>query len=314
MPATVPWASPSASDTAVLRRWRPRGVTELLDAALDLYRASPLVVIAVVAAIVVPKTWLTAVVARLTGISGVAEGLAALVSPGQGAATNPTSAREALVALSVVDDLVLRPLLLGAVCVVVAARWSDKSTSVRRALAAAPRRLGALLVVGALTTLLHLPALVAQLSGSLTLPADPTPEQTADAAAAALGVGILQLAAFAASVPFAVAVPAVMVEGVGGGRALRRSWALLRGSYWRTLWTIVLADLVVTVVVAAFAGIAVVPELALGGDAARVLDAAVQALASVLALPVLLITIGLLYFDRRVRCEALDIEMLAATL
>jgi hypothetical protein len=52
----------------------------------------------------------------------------------------------------------------------------------------------------------------------------------------------------------------------------------------------------------------------LRGDVALAYDVVAQAVSTIIATPISLITITLLYFDRRIRREAFDLEMLTATL
>jgi hypothetical protein len=95
---------------------------------------------------------------------------------------------------------------------------------------------------------------------------------------------------------------------------MARSWRLVRGAYWRTLGIIVLLDLLVGIIALVIAVILSLPAAALHGDASLAVDTAAQAVGLVLATPITLITVVLLYYDRRIRREAFDIEMLAATL
>lgn len=308
-------AAPGSRALPPVDRWRPRGVTELLDAALDTYRADPPAFLGAVAAIVVPVTVLTAVVGRATGIPGVGDTLLHAVNPDHSiASSDPARARTALALLAALQSLVVRPATLGAVAFLVAAWYTARRTTAASALRLVWRRRWALLGVGAVLTALQMPSILVQLSGSLDVPPNPTPDQVAGAAGTAFFALVLQAAAFFVAVPLTLAVPVVVLEGATAGGALRRSWALVRGSYWRTLWTVVCAGLVVALVTLVVAGAAVVPEVFVGRDGAQAVDALAQTVAAVLALPVELATITLLYFDRRVRREALDIEMLAATL
>jgi hypothetical protein len=109
--------------------------------------------------------------------------------------------------------------------------------------------------------------------------------------------------------------PAMFVENIGLGSALGRSWNLVRGRWWRT-FLILLLILVLSVVVRwALVAFAALPLallsiftssfvlLALTGAITVVVDALVN--------PVLQITIVLVYFDLRVRREALDLFQMA---
>lgn len=119
----------------------------------------------------------------------------------------------------------------------------------------------------------------------------------------------------------ALAMPAAVLERVGAGRALARSWRLTTGSWWRTFGILILASIVTSMV----AGILATP-FSLGGTLAMVavtdtalaavLYAAAIFLGSVLGgaitSPFLSGVTGLLYVDLRMRREALDLRLQTA--
>ena len=110
-------------------------------------------------------------------------------------------------------------------------------------------------------------------------------------------------------------VPAMFVENIGLGAAMSRSWALVTGRWWRTFLIVFLIGVLFFVVRAALAAFAVVPIaiasiflssyilLAIAGAIGIVVDALVN--------PVLQIALVLIYFDLRVRREALDLFQMA---
>jgi len=115
-------------------------------------------------------------------------------------------------------------------------------------------------------------------------------------------------------VAMAVAVPALLEERVGPGGAIRRSWNLVRKNWWRVFGIVVVVYLLTVVVQSAigsvFGAIAfLVPGL---GEAARgaVVVVATSAV-GVLVNPITPIVATLLYFDLRVRREAIDLDQLA---
>ncbi len=110
-------------------------------------------------------------------------------------------------------------------------------------------------------------------------------------------------------------LPVMFVENVGLGAAMGRSWRLVRGRWWRTFLILFLALLVwyfARIALEAFIGLA----NALIGIVASsyVVLAITQAAAIIVAAlvnPVIQIAIVLIYFDLRVRREALDLFQLA---
>jgi len=110
-------------------------------------------------------------------------------------------------------------------------------------------------------------------------------------------------------------LPAMFVENTGLFAAMGRSWRLVEGRWWRTFFIILLVfvlNYVVSLALGAFLylgqvllTILVSPYIALA-----IYEGAVV-LVSALVNPVLLIAIVLIYFDLRVRREALDLFQLA---
>ncbi|HEX5870229.1 MAG TPA: hypothetical protein VFY65_07440 [Longimicrobium sp.] len=128
-----------------------------------------------------------------------------------------------------------------------------------------------------------------------------------------VGVGYFAYLAGAAAILFAI-VPAIVVEGAGPWRALERSFTLARGALGRVAGVLLVAMLI--------AYLPVMAVMALTGGFAQMMDpsavpsagqvVAQQMLAmgvGILTTPFLVAVIVLLYFDRRVRTEALDVQM-----
>ncbi len=114
-----------------------------------------------------------------------------------------------------------------------------------------------------------------------------------------------------------LASPALVMEGVGVVESLRRSWALVRGSWWRVLGILILSAIitsllttVVTIPITLLATLAtgfsesLVPTVLASGVATLV--------AGIVTLPFSAAVTGLLYIDLRMRREALDIELVSA--
>ncbi|MFD1542136.1 glycerophosphoryl diester phosphodiesterase membrane domain-containing protein [Nonomuraea guangzhouensis] len=121
---------------------------------------------------------------------------------------------------------------------------------------------------------------------------------------------------------FALAAPAVVLEGKGPIEALRRSWNLVTGDFWRVLGILLLTSLLVGLV----AGILEIPFtiagtlLGLLGEssgtavAAAVLLAVGGTLGALITYPFEAGVAGLLYADRRMRREAFDLVLQTAAI
>lgn len=124
-------------------------------------------------------------------------------------------------------------------------------------------------------------------------------------------VSCLVLPLALARVRLQVALPALVLEGLGPVEALRRSWELTRSYWWRTF---ILQILVALLVVVLYSGLLAV----LGGVVSTVVrvDAAitttlsrgVQVVVLTLMAPVEALATTLYYLDQRVRKEGFDLE------
>lgn len=131
------------------------------------------------------------------------------------------------------------------------------------------------------------------------------------AAAAAVGVWLYVMLAL---------VPAlIVVERLGIVASVRRSFRLVRGAFWRTLLVIFLASLLtgaVTQVLAlplGFLGGLLSATVATSEAALLVINLVVtvvgSSLGAIIAMPFFAAVIALLYIDRRIRSEGLDVAL-----
>jgi len=120
-------------------------------------------------------------------------------------------------------------------------------------------------------------------------------------------------------VRLSLTTPAVALESTDGGpispvMGVRRSWLLVSGAWWRTFGIVLLGG----VIAGALAQVIAIP-LDIVVSAAS-LDASVAVVASVvaagvgqaLALPISGLVLGLVYVDRRIRAERLDVALARA--
>lgn len=136
---------------------------------------------------------------------------------------------------------------------------------------------------------------------------------------ALIGLALLAFAIFGTwwAIANRLAVPCVMLEGLRGWAALRRSRQLVKGSWWSVFWTIVLAWLLVIVASIVFnlvgnllAGIAIRSSDV--GPHAFVVSLIAQLLNLFLIVPFLCSVATVVTVDMRVRKEGLDLSLLVA--
>jgi hypothetical protein len=110
-------------------------------------------------------------------------------------------------------------------------------------------------------------------------------------------------------------VPAMFVENIGLGAAMGRSWGLVTGRWWRTFLIVFLVAVLLYVVRTALVAFAVVPlavaSIFFSSYVLLALTGAISVVVDALVNPVLQIALVLIYFDLRVRREALDLFQMA---
>lgn len=128
-----------------------------------------------------------------------------------------------------------------------------------------------------------------------------------------VGIAVGIAASVWLGVRLALATPAVMLESDAGGpigalTAIRRSWSLVSGGWWRTFGIVLLA----AVIAGALAQVIAIPiNLVVGAapldlGAALVASTLAGALGQAVTVPISGIVLGLVYVDRRMRTEGLD--------
>jgi hypothetical protein len=118
-------------------------------------------------------------------------------------------------------------------------------------------------------------------------------------------------------VAWSVATPVVLLEGLGGSAALRRSFRLVRGRWWPTALTLVVARVAVSVVTGVVLAAALLIPHAIDGSSVllAVIGSTVSASIVVAVVqPFQSAIITILYFDLRVRKDGFDLSLLAAGL
>ena len=132
------------------------------------------------------------------------------------------------------------------------------------------------------------------------------------------GVAYVAFILAAIAILFAV-VPAIVVEGAGPLGALERSFTLARGALGRVAGIILVAGLIsylpIMAVMALTGGFAQLMDPSAVPTAGQVITQQVLSMGvGILTTPFLVSVVVLLYFDRRVRTEALDVQMMTDAL
>ncbi|SBW20251.1 putative membrane protein [Candidatus Protofrankia californiensis] len=125
------------------------------------------------------------------------------------------------------------------------------------------------------------------------------------------------------AVALVLSTPAFVLEGGTINTALRRSWILVRCAWWRTFGILLLTGIIVTVVVSVLT-IVIGVAFAAGGDSMTVpvtgdltgTNLAVTAVVNIIIItaimPIMAGVVVLLYIDRRIRLEGLDMTLAQA--
>lgn len=306
LPPVSPFGKPIPMTLPTLR---PLGFGEVLDRAFSLYRrnfglfvgTSVLGMVLFMAGIFLVGMAAAVIIPFVPGAVGIVLGL-----------------------LAVVGVLALYMVPWGALAQQASASYTGKPASLGDGLRAgrqsALRLLGACIVAGVSFAVMGmLISLVAYMLTSIAAGIGSTSLSFVIGALTVLGT----VAAFilVAAIYFAV-VPAVVVEGKGPMEAITRSQELAEGALGRIAGTMLVSMLItylpILAVAAATGGFAAMSNEAAANPTGMVLALALQQVLtlviSMLTMPFLLAVMVVLYYDRRVRTEALDVQILTEQL
>jgi hypothetical protein len=266
------------------RALRPLRVGEILDGGIKIYRGNARTLMGLTTVVVVPFQLLSAIVLLSTVeySSEIPRGFrVGTTNPGQHATSVGAQA-----ILTITGALV--GLLTTAACVkAVSDAYVDQPSDARTSLRFALRRIFSLLWLEILMFVLLVLAFIALIIPGIWLYAS-----------------------------WSVATPALLIEGKRGWGALKRSFTLVRHRWWATAAVILLANILVSIISGAIAGVLV--ALALAGNTsvtvAVVVVSVASAIASVLTRPFQAAVTTVLYYDLRIRREGYDVQLLAEQL
>jgi hypothetical protein len=287
------WGPPPPAQKPGVIPLRPLGIPELLDGAITAIRRYPRSIL-VPSFVVALALGLLGFVTSLLTI-GIYDGLADL-DPETASGSDVVGLLGPTLLLTLVSalfQLVATVLLTGIVTVVMGEAVLGREISLEEAWQRVRPHAWALIGLSLLTTLILIPLfLLCVLPGIW------------------VGVGL------------SLASAALVLERSGVGAALSRSWQLVKGAWWRTFGALALMVLIYFVISAAVSIPFSVPEFVapsidpvnLTVDETRfIINTTISTVGSVIVstitLPFVAAVIALIYIDRRMRVEGLDITL-----
>ena len=259
---------------------RPRGIGEILDAAVALYRARFGQLVRYAAIVVVPiQIFLTIVL-----LSAQPDSYSVTFNGSATPQLNSSRAQLAATFVVLMAGVLTHAFVAAVTTRVVADEYVGFEESGGTAARTASRRFLAVLAVGVLVGLAELVGLLFCFVGS-----------------------------FAAQALFAVAVPVVILERRRVFAAMRRSTDLTRSHFWHVLGVVLTAGLLSALIngVLAF-GLNIWSTRGGSTTAVAIAQGAANTIASLLTTPFVAAAIVTLYFDLRIRDEAFDVQMAMA--
>ena len=309
---------------------RPLGVGEILDGAVTTIRRNPgpMLGLSAVVAIIVQLIGLVAAILMFRDLQAI-EDLPATASPAEvfGVLGGTLGGLSVVVIVSWIATVILT----GILTVVVSRAVLGQNLTVGEAWVKARPKLPKLLLLTLVYSLIALTPLLA--AAVLT-----AFSAAAGAGQAAVGIAVLTgLAGLCLSVwlyvRYALATPAFMLEStpgrrsgqparpIGIGKSLRRSAELVRSSWWRLFGILILVWIVAFIVTQVISVLFSVPTFFFADplDPESMTSLGVLSLSALggivsttITAPFLAAAVALLYIDRRIRREALDVELARA--
>ena len=277
-----PWASPlpKAGDyrTGPLPL-HPMTLSDILDGAFKLLKANWRTVLLITAAFVVPIHLISAFVQR--NLYGGRSFFDAVNNPSI-QSTNTDNARLVVTGVVALVSLLVAPFVAGAISKVVAASYLGGEETVGSALRATGRRAWALFAAWVLVHILEV-----------------------------IGTALCILPGLIAMATFVAVAPAIVIEGLGPIRGMRRSARLLWPRLFPVMGIAIIAGLLASIIGNVLGTVPSVAALAIGLKYGWPLLAAGSILSALITTPFVAIVATLIYFDGRIRQEGFDLQLMA---
>lgn len=267
----------------MLPNLRPRGIGEVLDAAVNLYRRRFGAMVALTAVAVVPVQILSVLVTLSTRPDDVTYTWTGEVTPTYG----ETDAGQELLdlagtALVLAASVLATAFATAAVTRLVAHTYLDLPVTGRESARAAFRRIGPVIGLGFIVAVTTAAGYVACLIPGLWL-----------------------------QISWSIVMPALLIEGLGVGAAMGRSFSLTKLRWWHCAGVYWAGNALVSVFGAALGALFGLASIGRSDSivATVVTDGIGTMLAQVLTQPLVSAALVALYFDLRIRGEGFDVQM-----
>jgi hypothetical protein len=303
-------------------RLRALSIGELLDASFRLYRNNFLALVAIAALVLVPYHLLSLLFSPLSAASPIQSGTDLALS-----FTRSLSRNNDRGPLGFVFSLIVEPIFHGTMISFVALRYQQQAASLTNSFSQALQRaislIGALMLSIAAILLAAIPAIGAlcfagQMYTSILMQnvfssfnSSSSPSITAYTIPFVLACVALLLfiPAIVVGARLVFAVHTIMLEGSTAFQGIDRSWLLTRDYIWRVVGLSVVVWLLIVCLSRLPVGGVISGLLLLGVDGWLVagLELALGTIAEIVSVPFGIIAYTLMFFDLRVRHEALDL-------
>ena len=307
--------------TTTALRLRPLALSELLDELFRMYRRNFALMVTAALALELPALTFNILSGQYKTFGFFLNAFSNISNPDRLDTIAPPQTNYLYVVIGYVVILLLLPVSTGLLVRLTTDVAMGRPTTFAGAFRRTLRRYMALaaydLLVG-LAALAVLVVLLLVIFGGIALASAASNANAAVIVATVLiALGLLVAAMIAAAwlgIRLVVAVPAMLEEGLGPIAAVRRSWRLVQGSFWRIVGIVVvvyvLAQVVQSALTAVFGLLALfIPGLS--GDARGALLLVALTAVQVIVGPIFAIAVSLLYFDLRVRKDAFELDQLA---
>ncbi len=311
-PAPPPPPPPPGGAGAGLR---PLNTGDVLDGMFRLFLRHWRTYLAAVAVIAIPTQFVVALLQRdLVAQTGLMEVI-----------TDPTAAQAATAGGPGLNEfvasvsggwavgLLITPLITGIACVLGARAHIGEPLATGEALRLGARRYAPLVIANLLAYVAVIVGAALFIAPMVGLLFAGVLGESVLSVFAGLVLGLIGFCAGVTIYTLLIIAPVVvMVEELGPLASLRRSSSLVRRRFWGVLGIAVLATIISGLIGMVVSWPVTIPAMLFGGNTALVLTTLGAIVSVVITAPLVPNALALLYFDLRVRGEALDLEAMTA--